>query len=187
VFIREVHVRFAGSIGALAILTSGCAQGAEMQTGAKDQRHSSDAEYHFVSEAGAVLVLNTQQKTLTAEDVTLRLVDCSDETRTCLVADGFKIAVPKSCPDLDDRREYISDKYGDIVFSSLDGLSGNIYKTYLNSNKFSYGYNFDNGVVSLIMLPDRSADGMERSGVSLAYHTYRVANGIGPYACKRAL
>ena len=66
----------------------------------------------------------------------------------------------------------------------MEGLTGNVFKSFTRTQKFAYGYNLSEGIVQLIIIPTMSSKTMVGSRAPIPDFTYRLVGRGGPLPCR---
>lgn len=142
-----------------------------------------DHEYKYTNTSGKTAIFDIAKMTITTSDNTIHLSNCSSTDYICFESKEAKIAVPRHCENSDSFKKYIST--GDeLEFIGNEGLSGNIFKTFLRTDKFGYAYHFENGLVQLIIIPENVDTRITTDPSSISTYIYRISRLKGPFACK---
>jgi hypothetical protein len=138
--------------------------------------------YVYRSVDGRVANFDLAKMTISFEEETIQFTDCSSSEEFCLSSYMGKIVVPKKCNPEVNPNPYISSSL-DLEFIGLEGLSGNVFKAFKGTGRFGYAYNFDNGIVQMILIPSAAKISIFNDKTSIPQYTYRVAGFRGPLPC----
>lgn len=169
-------MRVARTLWLLGFVFSSCAYPQRL-------RPEDDHVFKYKTVDGRVAVFDISRKTISYDGQEVTFSDCSDDESICLKSDVAKIVVPRHCNSDNSMESYISSSE-DLNLLGLEGLSGNVFKVFSKTNKFGYGYNINNGLVQLILVPDNVNKNIIDNRSSIPDYTYRISIKNAPLRCR---
>jgi hypothetical protein len=149
----------------------------------QEQKSPEPGSFEYVDSSGKIATFNIASMTISYPGETIYLTNCSNPEIICLESKEAKIVVPRHCNTSAAFDDYLS-MSDDLEFIGNEGLSGNTFKAFRQTDKFGYAYHFENGIVQLVLIPQHVDKKIARDPMSIPTYTYRISRLKGPFPCR---